>query len=64
MLLKRLEYFENNKQEYARIGTPYTLGFMFYGEPGCGKTSTIKAIANQTQRHIIDINLSKNKNIS
>ena len=22
-----------------------TLGFLFHGEPGCGKTSTIKAIA-------------------
>ena len=25
--------------------------------PGCGKTSTIKAIANQTQRHIVSIPL-------
>ena len=37
------------------------MGFMFYGEPGCGKTSTIKAIANHTQRHIVSIPLNKIK---
>jgi len=38
-----------------------TMGFMFYGEPGCGKTSTIKAIANHTQRNIVSIPLNKIK---
>ena len=37
------------------------MGFMFYGEPGCGKTSTIKAIANHTQRNIVSIPLNKIK---
>ena len=37
------------------------MGFMFYGEPGCGKTSTIKAIANHTQRHIVSVPLNKIK---
>ena len=41
------------------MGIPYTLGLMFSGEPGCGKTSTIKAIANYTKRHIIEIPLSR-----
>lgn len=31
---------------------------MFHGEPGCGKTSTIKALANYTQRHIVSVSLS------
>jgi len=35
------------------------MGFMFYGDPGCGKTSTIKAMANYTQRHIVSIPLNK-----
>ena len=30
---------------------------MFHGEPGCGKTSTIKAIANMTKRHIASVPL-------
>ena len=37
------------------------MGLMFYGDPGCGKTSTIKAIANHTQRHIVSIPLKKIK---
>lgn len=55
--VKRLEFFVNRKDWYYKKGIPYTLGFMFYGEPGCGKTSTIKAIANYTKRHIINVNL-------
>jgi SpoVK/Ycf46/Vps4 family AAA+-type ATPase len=34
---------------------------MFHGIPGCGKTSTIKAIANEGKRHIINIQLSQIK---
>ena len=37
------------------------LGLLFYGHPGCGKTSTIKAIANMTKRHIVSVPL---KNIN
>ena len=35
------------------------MGLMFYGDPGCGKISTIKAIANHTQQHIVSIPLKK-----
>lgn len=63
-LLNRLAYFQENKDDYARLGIPHTLGLLFYGDPGCGKTSTIKAIANYTQRHIIEIPLSKIKTCS
>jgi chaperone BCS1 len=34
---------------------------MFHGGPGCGKTSSIKAIANTAHRHIINIHLSQIK---
>ena len=64
LLKKRIDYFLNNKKEYEKLGIPYTLGLMFYGNPGCGKTSTIKAIANYTKRHIIEISLSKIKTCS
>jgi len=56
---KRIDFFSNNKAWYKIRGVPYTMGFMFYGEPGCGKTSTIKAIANYTQRHIVSIPLNR-----
>ena len=48
-IVKRIDFFTNNKAWYKKRGIPYTLGFMFYGDPGCGKTSNIKAIANHTQ---------------
>jgi hypothetical protein len=55
------EFFLNRKDWYDAKGIPHTLGFMFHGDPGCGKTSTIKAIANVGQRHIINIHLSEIK---
>lgn len=64
MLINRLNFFLNNSEYYTDKGIPYTLGILFYGLPGCGKTSTIKAIANYTKRHIMDINLSKIKTCS
>ena len=60
-ILRRINFFQENKKWYKSRGIPYTMGFLFYGEPGCGKTSTIKAIANHTQRHIVAIPLNKIK---
>lgn len=55
------EFFLERRDWYEKKGIPHTLGFMFHGEPGCGKTSTIKAIANIGKRHIINIHLSEIK---
>uniref|UniRef100_A0A6C0JIH1 AAA+ ATPase domain-containing protein n=1 Tax=viral metagenome TaxID=1070528 RepID=A0A6C0JIH1_9ZZZZ len=55
------EFFLKRKDWYDAKGIPHTLGFMFHGPPGCGKTSTIKAIANVGKRHIINIHLSEIK---
>jgi len=60
-IMQRLDFFTNNKAWYKQRGIPYTMGFLFYGDPGCGKTSTIKAIANHTQRHIVSVPLNKIK---
>lgn len=40
------------------------IGFLLYGEPGTGKSSTIKAIANYANRHVIATKLSIIKNDS
>jgi DNA polymerase III delta prime subunit len=56
-----VSFFLTRKDWYEKKGIPYTLGFMFHGEPGCGKTSTIKAIANTAHRHIFNIHLSEIK---
>jgi hypothetical protein len=58
---KRVEFFLENRRWYERKGIPYTLGFLFHGEPGTGKTSEIKAIANVARRHPVNIQLSEIK---
>jgi hypothetical protein len=57
----RVEFFLKRRDWYDAKGIPYTLGFMFHGSPGTGKTSTIKAIANEANRHIINVQLSEIK---
>ena len=49
------------EQEYKSIGYTYKATFLLFGYPGCGKTSTIKAILNRTKRHGIIINWNKIK---
>ena len=64
-IIKRINFFINNKPWYESRGIPYQLGFLFYGPPGCGKTSTIKAIARLLDRHIVNVNdIDKIKKVS
>uniref|UniRef100_A0A6C0E0Y9 AAA+ ATPase domain-containing protein n=1 Tax=viral metagenome TaxID=1070528 RepID=A0A6C0E0Y9_9ZZZZ len=55
---KRVDFFIKNRKWYDTKGIPYNLGLLLSGEPGSGKTSTIKCLANETKRHIININLN------
>lgn len=63
-ILSKIEFFINNPQWYKDRGIPYTLGFLLWGEPGCGKTGFIKALMNLTKRHGISIKLNKNFNMN
>ena len=58
-LIKLLDKFENNKKWYDEREIQHKLCLLFHGKPGCGKTSTIKAIKNYSNRTIIKIPLSK-----
>ena len=55
---KRVEFFIKNKKWYDEKGIPYTIGLLLSGQAGAGKTSSIKCLANETNRHIININLN------
>ena len=58
VIRNRVEFFTKNKKWYDRKGIPYTLGLLLSGQAGAGKTSTIKCLANETDRHIVNINLN------
>lgn len=58
-IIKKIDFFNENKDWYDYEGHPWTLGIGLYGPPGTGKTSIIKSIANKLNRHIIIIPLSK-----
>lgn len=61
---KRVRFFVNNKKWYQDKGVPYTLGVLMYGKPGCGKTSLIKALSKDCQRHVFNIKLSDTTTVS
>jgi AAA+ superfamily predicted ATPase len=47
-----LQLFLNSKEWYNERDIPYTRGYLFYGLPGTGKTSMIKAMSLYSKRHI------------
>ena len=58
-LLDSIKGFLNNKNLYEKLAYPYTYSALLYGEPGCGKTSTILSVASALNKDIRYINLSK-----
>jgi hypothetical protein len=61
LVFDRLKFFHDNKMWYKDKGIPYHLTFMLSGEPGLGKTSSIKAAANYLKRHLFVIKCNQIK---
>lgn len=59
--LDKIDFFNNNENFYIKNGIPYTLGILLEGNPGTGKTSIIKSLANYLNRHLVIINMDKIK---
>lgn len=53
--------FTHQEEWYVSRDVPYTRRYMFYGVPGTGKSSCIKALACHTKRHIHYLVLSSVK---
>ncbi len=50
--------FLQNEKYYVEKGIPYKRGYILHGEPGSGKSSLIKALANQFSLNIFTIDLN------
>jgi len=66
-IIKKINFFINNKKWYIEKGMQHTLGLLLYGEGGCGKTGFIRSLANHEgyeDKHIINIKLSSRFNFT
>jgi hypothetical protein len=63
--INKFKYIPNEinpaEAEFAKAGCAYKSCMLFDGEPGTGKTTTIKAIARETNRNIIVLNMNRIK---
>jgi len=55
LIRERVRFFQTRRDWYDDKGIPYTLGILLSGPPGTGKTSTIKCLANESNRHIFSV---------
>tara|TARA_B100000161_G_scaffold264434_1_gene237714 strand:+ start:387 stop:2276 length:1890 start_codon:yes stop_codon:yes gene_type:complete len=63
-ILETINHFLENSEWYKDKGLNHTLGILLSGDPGCGKTSFIKALMNYTKRHCIEVKLNDEFNFS
>ena len=56
-LFSSLDVFKYKRDLLESLGLPHKLGVLLYGEPGCGKSSAILAIASFLQKDIFYIDL-------
>ncbi|KAJ3427114.1 putative atpase [Anaeramoeba flamelloides] len=57
-LVDDCKQFLKRQQVYERLGIPFRRGYLFYGPPGCGKTTTVRALAGELNIPICIMSLS------
>lgn len=58
-LLKDVDNFLDNRNWYMKRNISYKRGYMFYGEPGNGKTSLAMSLAQRIKRNLYMMTISK-----
>lgn len=58
-IMSLIDDFQSQSGKFSIQGFPKQLNFLLTGPPGTGKTSLIKAISEYTDRHVVDIPISK-----
>jgi hypothetical protein len=62
-IMNAIDKFQDEKYYTKHPSLTRKMVFLFHGEPGTGKTFSIRLIANQLKRHIITIPLNKIKSL-
>ena len=60
-ILEDAQAFLNNKDLYYKCDIPYKRNYLFYGDPGTGKTSLASAIASELDWDIVTIDIHKSR---
>ena len=54
-LLHDIDAYLDNQKLYEKMGIPYKRGYLFYGAPGTGKSSTVYAMSAKTDFNVYKI---------
>jgi len=58
-ICERLKLFTDEYERSKKFGKPHKFNMLFYGVPGSGKTSLVKALAKKLNKKLYLLNLSK-----
>jgi hypothetical protein len=57
MVTEDLQQFVKNQARYQKLGIPAKRGYLFYGPPGCGKTTSLGAFASLIKHDLAYLSL-------